>query len=87
MTNSSADAIGRLPSRRRPGACLITSVSAPPSPLVISESAPLRMMRTRLGEPAAVMAARNPSAIDNTATNAITTPAMPTMATTEEPSR
>src|SRR5688572_5657197 len=67
-----------------PGACLITSMSAPSSPLVISVSAPLRITSARLGEPDPCMAAENPAAIDSTETNTTTTPAMPTIATAEE---
>src|SRR5262245_12713987 len=62
----------------------MTSALAPLRPLVISESAPLRRMMTRSGEPASVSAARKPSAIESTATNTITTPAMPTTATADE---
>src|SRR6185295_18305982 len=53
-------------------------------PLVISESAPARITRTRFGEPALTMAARKPADTDNTATNTMTTPAMPTIATADE---
>src|SRR5262245_14063083 len=63
------------------------STSAGPSPLVISLSAPLRITSARLSEPDSSIAAAKPCAIDNTETSTITTPAMPTMATPEEPSR
>ena len=87
MTKSSADAIGVWPSRRRPGACLMMSTSGPPSPLVISLSAPLRITSARTGEPDSSIAAAKPCAIDSTDTSTITTPAMPTIATPDEPSR
>src|SRR5437763_14379630 len=45
------------------------------------------MTGARLGDPATVIAALKPSPIDNTATNTMTTPAIPTIATTDEPSR
>src|SRR5262245_30301454 len=67
-----------------PGACLITSTSGPPRPLVSSLSAPLRVTSARLGDPDPCIAAENPAAIDSTETNTTTTPAMPTIATAEE---
>ena len=70
-----------------PGACLMTSTSGPPRPLVISLSAPLRMTMARVGDPDPRIAAVNPDAIESTDTNTTTTPAMPTMATPDEPSR
>ena len=75
------------PSRRMPGACLMMSTSGPPRPLVISLSAPLRMTSARLGEPERCIAAVKPAAIDSTDTKTTTTPAMPTIATSDEPSR
>ncbi len=87
MTYSSAEARTVWPSRRIPGACLMTSTSGPPRPLVISPSAPLRMTSARLGDPDPRMAAENPAAIDSTDTKTMTTPAMPTMATIDEPRR
>src|SRR5471032_2345521 len=60
------------------------SAASPESPLTISESAPARITIARLGDPASVMAARKPSPIDSTATNVMTTPAMPMTATAEE---
>src|SRR5258705_6440642 len=83
-TYSSAEAAGRLSLRRRPGASLMMSASAPLNPLVTSESAPRRITIARLGEPASAIAARKPSPIDSTATKTITTPAMPTIATADE---
>src|SRR5262245_1563571 len=62
----------------------MTSVSPPPIVLVISESAPARITMARLGEPAFAIAARNPSPMDRTATNTITTPAIPITANAEE---
>src|ERR1700752_1991084 len=70
-----------------PGACLMTSTSAPSRPLVISLSAPLRITGARLGEPDPVIAAEKPAAIDSTDTNTTTTPAIPTTATADELSR
>ena len=70
-----------------PGACLMMSTSAPPRPLVISLSAPLRITSARVGEPEPRIAAVKPAAIDSTETSTTTTPAMPTMATPDEPSR
>src|SRR5690606_3722594 len=61
--------------------------SGPPRPLVISESAPLRITMARSGDPASCIDALNPSAIDSTATRTTTTPAMPMMATMDDPSR
>ena len=72
---------------RMPGACLMTSTASPARPLDISSLAPPRMMRARSGWPAFFIAARKPSAIDSTATNTMTTPAMPTTATADEPRR
>src|SRR5687767_13693546 len=63
------------------------STSAPPRPLVISLSAPLRITSARTGDPDASIAAAKPCAIDNTETSTITTPAMPTIATPDEPRR
>src|SRR5262249_39752871 len=57
------------------------------NPLVISSSAPVRITSARSGEPALCIAAKKPSAIDKTATNTMTTPAIPMTATAEEPSR
>src|SRR5678816_2099510 len=56
-------------------------------PLVSSVSAPVRRMRARSGEPDPVIAAANPAAIESTETKTMTTPAMPIMATADEPSR
>ena len=63
------------------------SASTPVRPLVISLSAPLRITSTRAGEPASCIAALNPAAIDSTDTSTTTTPAMPMMATPDEPRR
>ena len=59
----------------------------PFTPLVISLSAPLRITIARLGEPASAIAAVKPEAIESTDTSTTTTPAMPMMATPEEPRR
>jgi hypothetical protein len=87
MTKSSAERSAFCPSRRVPGACLITSTSFRLRPLVISLSAPLRITMARDGEPEPRIAAVKPDAIDSTETNTTTTPAMPTMATPDDPSR
>src|SRR5687767_14129744 len=63
------------------------STSGPPRPLVITLSAPLRITIARTGDPDASMAATKPCAIDNTETSTITTPAIPTIATPDEPRR
>src|SRR3954454_4245531 len=70
-----------------PGACFMISTASPASPLVISLSAPPRMMMARSGAPAVCIVREKPSAIDRTATKTITTPAMPTTATADEPRR
>jgi hypothetical protein len=56
-------------------------------PLVISESAPARITITVSSSPTVFIALRNPSAIDSTPTNTITTPMMPTTATADDPAR
>src|SRR5262245_43601340 len=65
----------------------MTSTSGPGITLVISSSEPERMTMARPGEPALAIAVNRPSAIDSTATKTTTTPAMPTIATAEEPAR
>ncbi|MEZ5283541.1 MAG: hypothetical protein R2712_01785 [Vicinamibacterales bacterium] len=65
----------------------MTSASPPLMPLVISESAPLRMTSARAGLPDSPIAAVKPAAIDSTDTSTTTTPAMPTMATPDEARR
>jgi hypothetical protein len=87
MTKSSGEAIGPSGPRSMPGASTISFASSPESPLVISVSLPDRNTSTRSGSPAPVIAALNPSAIDNTAVKTMTTPAMPMIATVDEPSR
>ena len=87
MTKSSGEAIGPSGPRSMPGASTISFASSPDSPLVISVSLPDRMTITRSGSPAPVIAALNPSAIDSTAVKTMTTPAMPMIATVDEPSR
>src|SRR5262245_1066269 len=61
--------------------------SIPPMPLVISVSEPRCMISARSGNPVPFKADENPTEIDNTETNTITTPAMPIIATMEEPIR
>ena len=63
------------------------SASPPLTPLVISLSAPLRITSARDGDPDSRIAAVKPEAIDSTETSTTTTPAMPTMATPDEPRR
>ena len=70
-----------------PGACRMRSDSVPLTPLVISLSAPLRITSARDGEPDSPIAAVKPAAIDSTDTSTTTTPAMPMMATPDEPRR
>src|SRR5947207_7447077 len=70
-----------------PGASLMILVSAPSIPLVISVSEPARSTSARLGEPDPPIACENPAEIDNTDTKTTTTPAIPIMATAEEPNR
>src|SRR3954471_3310778 len=70
-----------------PGACFMISTASPASPLVISLSAPPRMMMARSAAPAVCIVREKPSAIDSTATKTITTPAIPTTATADDPRR
>src|SRR2546428_533061 len=69
-----------------PGASLMILVSVPGIPLVISVSAPGRRISARPGEPDPVIACENPAEIDSTDTKTTTTPAIPMIATAEEPS-
>src|SRR5262245_58536987 len=69
-----------------PGASLMILVSSPASPLVISVSEPARRTRARPVEPEPPIAAEKPAEIDSTDTNTTTTPAIPIIATAEEPS-
>src|SRR5262249_31292029 len=55
------------------------------SPLVISVSEPARRTRARPVEPEPPIAAEKPAEIDSTDTNTTTTPAIPIIATAEEP--
>src|SRR5262245_6310075 len=70
-----------------PGASLMILVSSPASPLVISVSEPARKTRARPVEPEPPIAAEKPAEIDSTDTNTTTTPAIPIIATAEEPNR
>src|SRR5215510_6624215 len=72
-----------------PGASLMTLVSGPSIALVISVSEPARTISARpLAEPdAPPIAVAKPAEIDSTETNTTTTPAIPIMATAEEPKR
>src|SRR5262245_11496578 len=69
-----------------PGASLMILISGPSIPLVISVSAPARNTSARPCEPDPAIALENPAEIDSTETNTTTTPAIPMMATAEEPS-
>src|SRR5439155_15753916 len=86
ITWSPADTSAVEPSCRMPGASLMTVASVPSIPLVISVSEPSRMTSARPGEPAPIIAPANPAEIDSTDTKTTTTPAIPIMATAEEPS-
>ena len=63
----------------------MSRASSPPNPLVISVSLAARRTMTVRGSPVPCMAARNPSAIERTAVNTMTTPAMPMTATVDDP--
>ena len=86
-TNSSADATAPSAERRTPGASLMTRVLSRGRPLLSSVSLPPRMTMAVSGEPAPARAARNPSAMESTATKTTTTPATPVTATRDEPAR
>src|SRR4051812_9077276 len=86
-TESSADTSGMSPSYRIPGASRIMRTSVPSRPLVISVSTPFRRMSARSADPVPIIADENPEEIDSTDTNTITTPAIPMIATMEDPSR
>ena len=87
MTNSSADATGPFAPRATPGASLMIRVCSSSSTLDISVSLPARSTSAVPDEVPLSMTLRKPSAIDSTATNTATTPAKPTTATLDEPSR
>src|SRR5262245_51804232 len=70
-----------------PGASLMIRASVPSTPLVISVSDPARKTRARPDDPDPAIALENPSDMDSTDTKTTTTPAIPIMATAEEPSR
>ena len=86
-TKSSADATGPPAARRTPGASLMIRVLSRGSPLLSSVSLPPRMTIAVSGDPAPASAARNPSAMESTATKTTTTPATPVTATRDEPAR
>ncbi len=65
----------------------MSRVSARPNPLTISLSAPLRRTMAASGDPEAVIARRNPAAIESTPTSTSTTPAMPMIVAMTEPRR
>lgn len=71
------DAAGAAPVRKTPGASEMIVVCSALRPLVISLSLPDRITITRSGAAASRSAAVNPSAMESTATNTTTTPAMP----------
>ena len=87
MTNSSPDATGPCSPRRTPGASPMRRTSSRVRMLIISLSAPERITIAVSGEPVVAIVLRKPSAIDSTATNTATTPAMPTTATSDEAER
>ena len=87
MTNSSAEATGPLSLRRTPAASATRRTSSSARPLTISLSAPERITMAVSGDPVAAIVLRNPSAMESTATKIATTPAMPTMATSDEVAR
>jgi len=87
MTNSSAEASGPDGVRAISSASLTMSMSSRIRMLVISESDPARMTMTVSAAPVFAIVARNPSAIDSTATSTPTTPTMPTTATADGPRR
>ena len=87
MTKSSGDAIAPRSSRAMPGVSMMSRAVSPLRPLVISVSLPARMTITVCGSPTPAIAALKPSAIDSTPRKTTTTPAMPMIATADEPSR
>ncbi len=87
MTNSSPEATGPFAPRRTPAASPMIRTSSRDRALTISLSEPARITTAVSGDPVDCMVARKPSAIESTAMNTATTPAIPTMATMEEPSR
>jgi hypothetical protein len=87
ITSSSGDASGPDASFAIPGFSWMKRTCSPPSPLVISLSAPERITITVSSSPVAAMALRKPSAIERTPTNTMTTPTIPKIATAEEPRR
>ena len=87
MTKSSGEATAPSSSRWMPGVSMIRRAVSPLRPLVISVSLPARITMTVCGSPTSLIAFRKPSAIDSTPRNTSTTPAMPMIATTEEPIR
>ena len=86
-TNSSAEATGPPSVRCTPAASFTIRALARSSTLLNSVSLPPRITIAVSGDPAPTIAARNPSAIDSTATKTITTPVTPTTATADDPAR
>ena len=86
-TKSSAEATGPPSLRRTPAASLMMRVSARARALLSSLSLPPRMTIAVSEEPAPASADWKPSAIESTATKTSTTPATPTIATAEAPTR
>src|SRR5262245_44207809 len=70
-----------------PGASLRSLTSGPSTLLVSSVSTPVLMIIARFGEPEPLIAAANPAEIERTDTKTITTPAIPIIATVDEPRR
>jgi hypothetical protein len=87
ITNSSADARGPSRPRSIPGPPEMIRTSSRESTLYISAFDPPRSTIARSSAPVVVMTARNPDAIERTATNTATTPATPKPAASEAPLR
>jgi len=87
ITNNSAEASGPSLERATPGASAMIRVESRRKPLTISLSAPLRSTIAESGDPEEVIARRNPTRMDSTPTNTVTTPAIPTTDAATEPRR
>ena len=87
ITNNSGDAMAPVASRAIPGASAMIRTSSPPSPLIISESAPLRSTIALLSPAELCMVFKTPWAMDSTPTITATTPAIPSKAAAEDPLR
>ena len=88
MTNSSGEACGPSAPRSMPGASVMSrGFFAREAAGHLGVAARAQDDHRAADRRCRCIAARKPSAIDSTATNTMTTPAMPMIATTEEPSR